>query len=210
MDNIIDPEIMDDAKSEPLQVPDVVSNGISRALGFHRKAEASLRDWAENITLSGMELLDLKKACGHGNWLNFCQDHLSEISPRHIRNYLQVAEAVKARLGKKASPLMLEMNPEKFRKALNAETGATSWRQLLQDFGFGQAPAPQGRGGANAPGKEEADGTARAKSMTAVAQVTEGIATLRRLVLEEKKHNYLDATQRGVLKRALADVVEAL
>lgn len=206
MTEVVEAELMSTETS-------LIMSRADRALAFHHKAESALREWSENVVLCGLELIHLKaelKSEGVA-WLQFVENNLSEVSPRHVQRYMQVADAFRQKLGAKAEPAHLTApQVEKLRKEISSQSQATTWRQLMMDFGIGNT-AKTGRGGKqSAAALPEGDGTMEAKAQAATETMTHLVMELRRFFLEEKLHNLCPQEARLAARAALQDICKGI
>lgn len=211
MSELIHPEVMDAPN-----LPAAVRAAAINAVRWHAEAEARMRSWAEAVVYCGLELINLKRAIGHGDWLGFVAEHMPEISPRHAQRYMQVAGAVEQKMGRKFTPITAtEEDRAKLSKVIAKNTDATSWQQLLMDFGLGGAKAVQGSGkGAAkalpAPDDDTRDGTQLARADAARSSLNSLIGQLRQAVLLDKLHTLIDDETRRNLRAAVRDIIEEL
>lgn len=208
---IIEPEVM--PKAETLPTAWGAEARVQRVFGFHKQAEAALQTWAEAVVLAGMELHRLKAECkaNGANWMAVCDFHFSSfISHRHITRYMQVADGFMKRLGKNVEPAELtESQQTKLRKRISAETSATTWRQLMMDFGIGHVERNP-RGGSQTSEASDKDASMQARADAANETLTHLVTQLRLFVIEEKTHNLCDPAARESARTALQDVCKAL
>jgi hypothetical protein len=139
-------------------LPADISGHVERVLDYERTAQEAMATFAENVVRCGFELLLLKKKVGHGKWLKFFEQNLARkgFQERHAQNYMQVATAVRAKLGgsEAAATLLLggedgteppaDHQFEVIRDTLADMTDARSWNQLMMDFGLLRSPVQRG------------------------------------------------------------------
>ena len=211
MSELIHPEVMDAP-----HLPAAVRAAAVNAVRWHAEAEARMRSWAEAVVYCGMELINLKRALGHGDWLGFLAEHLPEISPRHAQRYMQVAGAVEQKMGRKFMPLTAtDAEREKLAKVIAKNTDASSWQQLLLDFGLGGAKAPHPKGKALAqdvqdPAGDSRDGTQLARAESARETLSRIVGDFRQAVLVNKLHTLIDDSTRSTLRAAVNDALKDL
>lgn len=159
MTKAIDPEVMP-KQSAAVAVRAVgalsVQARVDRVLSLNDQIAGAMRTFAVNVVVCGLELLALKKEVGHGKWLAFFNENLitKGLSDRSANNYMAVAEAFRrksaTRCGfevKQLSAGTSEISPEQFdaiKAAMEDMTDATTWHQLLLDFGLMRDPKPKG------------------------------------------------------------------
>jgi hypothetical protein len=215
MSEIVDAEIVHAEDCPALMaanLPAEVRAAAQQAVKYHRAADKALRSWAENVVFCGLELLEIKSRLNHGEWLPFLAENLPEISERHSRRYMQVAAAVQKKMGRKFAPSLAdEAQLQKLATVIEKHTDATSWRQMFLDLGIGASAPVHGRGGAHAKElQERRDGTNQARAMAYTEELRDLVHQLRRAVLEDKHHAYLDPDTRQALGEGLLDVLKEL
>jgi len=137
---------------------------LREALHWNAVAQAQARGFAVATVLCGTQLLALKAEAGHGRWADLLARHILTrgLSERTVQRYMQIGKAAERLLGKRlqggghhldpsrllADPTRLDAEDrETLQGAISDVTDATTWRELLEDFGV----AGRGRKGGYRP-----------------------------------------------------------
>jgi len=124
---------------------------------YHRNGMAATAQAACWFVLTGLELMDRKKALKHGGWEKWVEENC-EYSPRTARNYMVLAEGVKRRSSnrKHVSDLALlntppaALTPNEFKtllKTVNELTDGNTIRELYLEYGIIKKPKLDDEGG---------------------------------------------------------------
>jgi len=138
---VVTPEVL------PSLHPDITKR-VEYIVRLNGEIQEHLKTFAELVVRVGLELLALKKEVGHGKWQAFFAERLAGpgFQERHAQRYMEVAAAVRVKLGgtEGAKRLLASGDAEAdaaqqfavIRETLADMTDATSWRQLWMDFGL--------------------------------------------------------------------------
>jgi len=228
-DPVVEPEVLP-AAPDPRELPAWVTPEsrtlVSQIVTLQDQIEESVQSFAQTIVLCGFGLIALKTQIQHGQWMDFCRDHLERpgFSYDTIKNYIRVAKAVRRKLkmgicshfdpahllpahGEEATED--ELAP--IREAIADMTDATTWHQLFLDFGL--IRERKARGGDHGGGKARAALYATPEDMRRAQAADEWpqiIRSIREFVLHKKLHTYLTQAELQEGRKAIADAMQAI
>lgn len=133
---------------------------LEHVLVLHRAAARDLRVFVARVVLAGMQLRALKREIGHGRWCILLEDVLIPqlgVSESHLRRYMAVAEAARRVLAQRGLDNVVSLLDlgeadqaalDVVGEAVGGVTAASTWQEMLADFGLAKV---QERGGFHPP-----------------------------------------------------------